>query len=57
MVGKSPSRQLVNDTVSLYASNATYLTYNECEVAILQELQDNGTVPVLNLEYDQSHFH
>lgn len=55
MIGKSPNRQLLHDTVSLYASHETYLTFDECEVAILQELQESGTIPVLSLEYDDIH--
>jgi hypothetical protein len=51
MIGKSPNRQLLSDTISLYASNETYLTYAECENALLQELQDNGTIPLLTHEY------
>ena len=51
IIGKSPSRQLLLDTINLYASNETYLTYSECEAALLQEIQDNGTIDVLTLEY------
>jgi hypothetical protein len=54
MLGKPPNRQLLQDTIALYASNETYLTYTECENALLQELQDNGTIPVLAIEYVSS---
>jgi hypothetical protein len=50
MIGKSPSRQLLQETVALYASNETYLTYPECENALLQELQENRIIPVLAIE-------
>ena len=50
VVGKAPTNSVVDSTMESYArtaGDASYLTYEECQNAILQELQELGAVPIL----------
>ena len=51
IIGKSPSKSVVDSTMESYARTAddgSYLTYEECQNALLQELQELGAVPILS---------
>ena len=53
-IGKSPSKGVVTSTMESYgrtSSDGSYLTYEECQNALLQELQELGLVPILSRTY------
>jgi len=47
VVGRPASKQLLADTIDAYGTG-TSLTYPQCEVALLQELQESGAIPTLS---------
>lgn len=56
VVGKAPSRTVLESTMESYsreAGDASYLTFEECQNALLQELQETGAVPILTPMYVQ----
>jgi hypothetical protein len=51
IIGRTPSKSVVDSTMEAYgvtAGDASFLTFEELQNALLQELQELGAVPILS---------